>query len=513
MRRRSVFGLLAAPAFVRAQSSRPQITHGVQSGDPSANSALLWVRGDRPSRMLIEVASDEKFSKVLQTIRGPHLFPEDDFTARHILTALPAGADLHYRVTLEDLREGRSLSEPATGHLRTAPGPGRSVRFLWSGDMVGQGYGINPDLGGIRIFDAMLKRQPDFFLHSGDTIYADGPLPERWETPGGLPWRNIVTEAKSKVAETLADFRGCYQYNLLDENVRRFNSQVAQLWQWDDHEVSNNWSPGKDLTKDKRYTGRDIDLLVSRGAKAFLEYAPIPHNTEETERVYRKVSYGPLVDVFLLDMRSYRAANGPNRESVEGPATVYLGDAQRRWLKREIKASRATWKIIASDMPLGLVVGDGKNAQGQDIYENSANGPGAPLGRELEIADLLRYFKTEKIRNTVWLTADVHYTAAHEYRPERAQFTDFDPFWEFVSGPLNAGAFGPSVLDPTFGIEVKFAKHPDKGMMNSGPAHGMEFFGEVEVDAKTKALTVTLRDLNGAALFTKRLDPQAGSAA
>ena len=66
-----------------------------------------------------------------------------------------------------------------------------------------------------------------------------------------------------------------------------------------------------------------------------------------------------------------------------------------------------------------------------------------PLGRELEIARLLNFIEDNRIRNIVWLTADVHYTAAHFYHPARAQFTEFDPFWEFVSGPLNAGTFGP----------------------------------------------------------------------
>ena len=118
MNRRAFLGSLIAPAFVRAEASRPKITHGTQSGDPAADSALLWVRGDRPSRMLIEVASDEKFSKVMQRIRGPHLLPSSDFTGRHVLTNLPAGADLHYRITLEDLKEARALSEVSTGHLR-----------------------------------------------------------------------------------------------------------------------------------------------------------------------------------------------------------------------------------------------------------------------------------------------------------------------------------------------------------------------------------------------------------
>jgi hypothetical protein len=47
----------------------------------------------------------------------------------------------------------------------------------------------------------MRLRLPDFFIHSGDTIYADGPVPAQLATEGGRIWRNITTEAKSKVAK------------------------------------------------------------------------------------------------------------------------------------------------------------------------------------------------------------------------------------------------------------------------------------------------------------------------
>ncbi|MDX2268778.1 MAG: alkaline phosphatase D family protein [Bryobacter sp.] len=491
MQRRKALGLLAAPAFIRAQSTLPKITHGVTSGDPSGDGALVWARGDRASRLWVEVATDEKFARVVQKFRGPHLMPGRDFTARHVLSGLAPGADYYYRLRLEDLQETRVLGEPVVGHFRTSPAARRNVRFLWSGDMVGQGYGINPDLGGIKIFETMRQRQPDFFLHSGDTIYADSVCPGEWKTPDGHTWKNLVTEAKSKVAATLDDFRGCYQYNLLDEHVRRFHAEVAQVWQWDDHEVSNNWSPGKPGAL----------RLAAEATQAFLEYAPIRPHPRETERIYRKISYGPLLEVFLLDMRSYRAANSHNRQEKEGPETEFLGAEQRVWLKRELKASRAVWKVMAADMPLGLLVGDGKDEQGRAKFENQANGPGPALGRELEFADLLSYLKREKIRNLVWLTADVHYTAAHYYDPAKAVFTDFDPFWEFVSGPLNAGTFGPGQLDPTFGPEVKFMKHPPKGTANLSPLSGMQFFGEVEIDGKTGELQVTLRDLRGDALY------------
>lgn len=129
-----------------------------------------------------------------------------------------------------------------------------------------------------------------------------------------------------------------------------------------------------------------------------------------------------------------------------------------------------------------------------------------PKGRELEMARLLKGIKDAGIDNVVWLTADVHYTAAHHYSPERAQFKDFAPFWEFVSGPLNAGGFGPNEADQTFGLDVVFHKAPPKA--NSAPSEGYQFFGQLDIDHQSRALTVVLKDLNGAALYTKTLAPQ-----
>ena len=95
-----------------------------------------------------------------------------DFTARVELTGLPADQAIFYRVYFKDAQSGVA-SEPWLGHLRSAPKARRNIRFVWSGDTVGQGFGINPDIGGMRIYESMRLRLPDFFIHSGDTIYAE----------------------------------------------------------------------------------------------------------------------------------------------------------------------------------------------------------------------------------------------------------------------------------------------------------------------------------------------------
>ncbi|QTN26661.1 alkaline phosphatase D family protein [Rhodoferax sp. AJA081-3] len=501
---------LAATPLITSDAMRPQMAHGIQSGDPQADGAIIWTRSDRPARLWLDWSTTASMANATR-VRGPYLLEDSDYTGRLDLRGLPAGQEVFYRVVLQDLHNERVLSEALPGHLRLPPlaqgKATRDVRFTWSGDTAGQGWGINEAWGGMKIYEQMRQVRPDFFLHCGDTIYADGPITAQVKLADGSLWNNLVTEEVSKVAESLNEFRGRYRYNLMDANVRRMAAEVPQIWQWDDHEVTNNWSDAKDLGADNRYTEKNIPLLTARATKAFLEYAPLRRTPDvESERIYRHLPQGPLLDLFVVDMRSYRGANSHNLQTSESADSAFMGRPQIAWLLDGLKRSKATWKVIAADMPISLHVGDGKDADGRNRWEASANGDdGAPLGRELEIAHLLRAIKKARIHNVVWLTADVHYTAAHYFDPSKAQFSDFAPFWEFVSGPLNAGGFGPNKVDATFGMQVVYQKAPNE--VNAPPTNGMQFFGQVDIDAKTKAMTVTLKDLVGAALYTKTLAP------
>ncbi|MBB6568670.1 alkaline phosphatase [Kribbella sandramycini] len=491
----SVAGVaLALPEAATAsvvRRDRPALPSGIMSGDVTANSAVVWSRTDRKARLVVDLTSHGRFDRAIR-LRGPVTGPDADYTAQLPLKGLRPGQRYDYRIAFEDAYGRRGESQ--AGSFVT-PGRNRGVSFVWTGDTAGQGYGINPDFGGMIAYKAMHRTRPDFFLHSGDNIYADGPIAAEVKIPDGTVWKNVVTEEVAKVAETLAEYRGRYKYNLLDQNVRDLYADVPVISQWDDHETVNNWYPGE-ILEDSRYTERRVDVLAARARKAFLEYLPMAH-TAGRNRIYRKVSYGPLLDVFCLDMRTYRDTNPA--PGATGPVAI-LGAEQAQWLVREVASSKATWKVIASDMPLGVLVPDGP------LIEAVANGvAGAPGGREHEIAWVLSQFKKRKVRNAVWLTADVHYCAAHHYDPSRAAFTDFDPFWEIVAGPVNAGTFGPNALDPTFGPKVEFVKAAD--FPNQPPSGGNQFFGHVAIDPRTGVFTASLRDLYGKVLWTKDLNP------
>ena len=523
------------PSGVPLVRNRLTLPSGIATGDVTADSAVLWSRASGPGRMLATLRAVDDGGATLsgrgafeRTLRGPRATQASDFTAKIHAGHLPANTRFALEISFED--EDGAAGETINGTFRTAPdtgtfqsgtkGQGRSKAdgspssvqsFVWTGDTAGQGWGINEEIGGMRGYQAMHNTRPDFFIHSGDTIYADGPIAATVVEPDGQIWRNLVTEEVSKVAETLTEFRGRHRYNSMDANMRAMFADVPVIAQWDDHETHNNWYPGQ-IIDDARYTVRDVNTLAARGRQAWQENMPIADSSAlwrpgtfddggqyQPARIYRKISRGPQLDIFCLDMRTYKS---PNTDGKEAYATSILGQEQVDWLIREVSKSKATWKVIANDLPLGVVVPDGP--VNEESVSNRDNG--APLGRELEIAGVLSAFKRNRVKNVVWLTADVHYCAAHHYSPERAAFTDFDPFWEFVAGPISAGSFGPNAMDGTFGPEVVFSKAGRS--VNQSPRDGeSQFFGHVQL-GEDNTFTASLRNANGATVFSKVLTPE-----
>ena len=506
VRRRDVLGWAAAATAGQLvprdawAAKRPGLM-GIMSGDPGPTSAVVWSATDRAARLIVEWSSHPRF-KNARRVRGPMASPDTGWTARVSLTGLPEGR-VYYRAWFEGDRNGR----PQSGRLWTPSSRPGDLHIGWGGDVVGQGFGIDLSRGGLRMFEVLRQQDFDLFIHSGDHVYADNPLVSTVKLDNGQTWTNLVTPAKAKVAETIDEFRGQYAYNMLDPSYRRFFAQTPVIAQWDDHETRNNWYPEQHI-EDQRYTERSAAVLSARARRAFFDFMPIRREgankaaTSDRDSIYRHLPQGPRLDIFVLDARSFRANNSKNRQPIAGADTALFGRAQLDRLCRALKTARGTWKVIASDVPLGLIIPDGPSRQ-----EGLANGEGPPLGREHELARLLSFIKREKIRNVVFVTADVHYAAAHHYRPDRAVFTDFDPFWEFVAGPLHAGTFGPNRLDPTFGPEVVFSSIPDNLKPNRPPSAGYQFFGGLRIDGQTGQMQVGLHNIMAKQLWSKTLDP------
>jgi alkaline phosphatase D len=177
-----------APAIIQSDDERPQALQGLQLGDPGDGSVVVWSRSDRAARMIVDWSYDEQFQDKHHIV-GPHALETTDFTVRQALEGLEAGSEVFVRVAFQSLKTARAIGEPVVGRFIVPPDEsgdeGRwfrharnDLRFLWGGDTAGQGWGINTAFGGMKIYEAMRQRNPLFFIHSGDNIYADGPIAE-----------------------------------------------------------------------------------------------------------------------------------------------------------------------------------------------------------------------------------------------------------------------------------------------------------------------------------------------
>ncbi len=502
----------AIPAFAMLPGAptlvprRPDLTSGVRSGEVTTDSAVVWSRAAEPGRMMVQLGTGTR----RRTVRGPWAGAATDRTARVQLSGLGPGREYDATVWFESPDGSRSA--PLALRFRTAPIHAARQSVVWSGDTCGQGWGIDRLRGGLTTYRAMLDLRPDLFLHCGDTIYADEEIPETRRVDDGTLWRNEVTAEVVTVAETLGEFRGRHRYPLRDDNVRAFHAQVPTVAQWDDHETANNWWPGE-LLDDDRYSERRADVLALRGRRAWQEYQPVPVRRLVPRngsgfapvRLYRKVPRGQHLDLFCLDMRSFRGPNpdhDPRVAAARGEAGI-LGPRQERWLVDALRRSNATWKVISADMPLSAPT---RWKDDLDSVANQDDGP--PLGREPEIARVLSAIRRHRVRNVVWVTADVHYTAAHHYSPERASFTDFDPFWEFVSGPVASSPFRvkDDELDGTFGPRVAFSRGESSQRLDITPEPANQYFGHLDIAASGE-LTVTLHNGASEVLWRRTMEP------
>jgi alkaline phosphatase D len=456
------------PRAPLALKSRPLLTHGVQSGDVGGGRATVWARGSEAGLLEIEWDTVESFARP-RRVERVRVTEASDLTGVAQLSGLPDDQQIWYRMRLT--REA-ARGESEWTAARFATPSASKVRFVWSGDTCGQGFGINDEWGGMLGYRAMRAVEPAFFVHCGDLVYSDNPITPELKLGDGRVWKNRSNPHVAKAADGLDDFRARFAYNLDDEHVRALAAEVPMVATWDDHETRNNWYPGQVFDGDDRYVReKRASQLAAWARRAAFEWVPIQRDGRAAPPIHRVIPYGPLLDLFVLDLRAFRSSNDANR----GARRDLLGVAQRRWFLDAIAGSKAAWKVVVCSQPLGLVVRDGDTAQ-----EAWANGEGPPLGRELELAEILGELQRRTVRDAVWITADVHYAAAHHYDPARGSGTAFTPFWEFVGGPIHAGAFGASQLDPTFGPEVAWQKAPAAGTM-AAPSDGYTSFGSMEL--------------------------------
>jgi len=334
-----VAAAFAAPAWPQSGIAFPD---GAVSGDVTDTTAIIWTRVTEPASVRIAFGPSAALGMVTAPARAE---AETDFTVKIELSGLRPGTRYYYRPEAE---AGGRRGVGLVGSFVTAPAAAdlSDVTFAWGAD-------TSERYQPFRIFEAMRLREPEFFLFLGDTVYAD----------------------IDGYARTLEEYRAVYRRNRADEAFRRLLRATSVYAMWDDHEVANNF--------DRNHSRLPV------GRQAFFEYWPIRQDPADPSRLYRSFRWGRHLEVLILDTRQYRSPAGGR----DGPDKTMLGAGQKAWLKQQLLASTATFKVIGSSVTLKY--------HGPDSWE----------GYAAERDELLDFIRSNRIRGVVFVAGDVHYAA------------------------------------------------------------------------------------------------------
>src|SRR4051812_40688902 len=380
-----VLGLAAVGFVLPTGAAAVSISDGVMVGDVTSSSALLWARADQDSTLHVRLYGGRH-----GRIASAAADASRDYTVRVPIDGLAPGTEYGYRAWFGN-------GPVVTGSFRTAPLPNDATRFrlAFGGDLAGQNV-CRDSAEGFPILDTVRARRPDVFVGLGDMIYADNGC-----ASVGMYGNNQIP-GDAGPAEDLAAFWAHYHYARSEPKLQQLLAGTDYFGVWDDHEVVNDFGPSTDIG-----VLPGVHLMPI-GLRAFLDYTPVAQSAPD--RLYRTFRWGRNAQVFALDTRQYRDPNFME-DSDANPKTM-LGAEQLPWLKQELMSSDATWKVIVSSVPMSIPTGF-PPTNGRDGWANYDQS----TGYEHELLDILRFMHDHGIRNTVWITTDVHFGEAFRYRP------------------------------------------------------------------------------------------------
>jgi alkaline phosphatase D len=395
--------------------------YGVASGDPRPESIMLWTRvpeSSQPSAgaaiaVEYQVARSNTFATETVVAEGEvSTDSTSDYTVKVVVEGLAPATRYYYRFS------SSTGYQSVIGETRTAPAPEAQLDSISFAFVSCQNY---PE-GFYTVLTRLAQEDVDFCVHLGDNIY------ER-ASPA------IVRQDPIGEATSLTAYRQKYQLYLSDPNLREVRRRFPWVVLWDDHELFNNYA-GTFVSEE--------DLQRQRDAyAAFLEYMPVqpitPLSASGTPSVhlYRQLSFGNLLDVWVLDERQYRDGVVCERDfliatcpEINDPGRTMLGEAQKRWLKTTLQASTARWKCLLNEvmmmrlalskvtppgleeLPMRLLHQPAFSEDG--FYVNLDAWDGYPAER----AELLQFITDQQIRNVVVCTGDIHNCFAGVLRPD-----------------------------------------------------------------------------------------------
>jgi alkaline phosphatase D len=412
----------ADPAAARppaAGSGRLAFRHGVASGDPLPDAVVLWTRvtprpGDDPGSgrgpvvpVTWEVATDAAFRRIMRSGTVP-AGPERDHTVKVDATGLAPATTYWYR-----FRSQGTTSK--TGRTRTAPAAGAAVPRLRMAVV----SCANLQAGWFTAYRHLAARRDlDLVVHLGDYLYEYGP--------GEYQARDVVVRPHDPPHEmvTLADYRRRHAQYKADPDLQSLHAIAPWVVTWDDHESANDaWSGGAE----NHTPGAEGDWgrRKSFSQQAYAEWMPVRYSPGG--QLYRRLRFGRLASLSMLDLRSYRdeqVGSGAD-PAIEDPGRTIAGPEQLQFLLDGLADGQVQWKLVGNPVmiaPVRLPSSlDARAAQGiatlVDATLVDAEAPpvaGVPYnvdqwdGYPAERARVMGHLRDRGISDAVFLTGDIH---------------------------------------------------------------------------------------------------------
>jgi alkaline phosphatase D len=398
-------GVVAAGATA-ASAAEPVFAHGVASGDPLPDAILLWTRvtptpdatpgsGAGPTVTVSwEVAADPAFASIVRS-GTVSTGPDRDHTVKADATGLDPATTYYYRFRLDG-------AVSAVGTTRTAPALTASIARLRFGVVSCS----NIPAGYFAAYRYLAERGDlDAVLHLGDYIYEyAGDFDAGTDVRPHDPPREILT---------LADYRQRHAQYKTDEHLMRLHAAVPFIATWDDHEVADNaWSGG--AANHQPDTEGDYAARKAAAHQAYFEWMPVRN---EADKIYRRLRFGLLAELFMLDLRSYRSQQvAVGSGGADDPNRTMTGAEQMAWLENGLTTSGGQWKLVGNSVmiapfqlpplphdllgPLAELLGI--PSEGLSINPDQWDGYAADRRR------LLNTLANHGVRDTVFLTGDIH---------------------------------------------------------------------------------------------------------
>ncbi|HEV2082411.1 MAG TPA: alkaline phosphatase D family protein [Brevundimonas sp.] len=410
---------------------------GIAAGDPTSDGFVIWTRlaprpleighgmPSAPVPVKWEVASDRGFGTIVRS--GEAVARPELGHAVHVeVEGLQPGREYFYRFA-----SGRERTP--YGRAVTAPAAGATVDRARFGVLGCQAY----EQGFYTAHRKAAAEELDFIYCYGDYIYEGRG--NRTYTGSGGTIENPRMHAGGEVY-SLDDYRRRYAQYKLDSDLQSSHASTAWYCTWDDHEIDNNWVDALDQD------GTDPAVFMLRrqaAAQAFYEHMPLRRSSfpkGSALQLYRKASWGGLMDLHLLDTRQYRSdqpcddAWATTCAGVDAAEAQVLGEAQEQWLYRGLDQSRAQWNVLAQQ----IMVMDLDRKEGPEPGYNLDTWAGYRIPRNR----LLKRIQDRRMKNVVVLTGDEHQNYAGELFLNGAEPTGAPIASEFVTTSISSSGDG-----------------------------------------------------------------------